>query len=75
MFIWDTGSNGYVGVDSSIALPDGAIYVLYRVDAGVPTLVETGHIKAQCMDRASPESDSLMVTLVNTGGPVDTEVA
>ncbi len=77
VFMWDTLSNRYSGVDSSMAPPDGAIYILYRVDESgilqVP-LVETGYIEAQCLDRESPTSDSLMVKLVNTGGSIDREV-
>ena len=77
VFIWDTGSNGYSGVDSSMAPAGGAIYVLYRMEGAVPRvpLVETGYIKAECADRQSPQSDSLTVTLVNTVGGIDREVA
>ncbi|UCG52735.1 MAG: hypothetical protein JSW58_04070 [Candidatus Latescibacterota bacterium] len=78
VFTWD-GSNGYTGVDSSMAPPEGAIYVLYRVVNGeleTPP-VEIGYVEANCVTHESqpPVADDLSVTLFRKEGPLHTEVA
>jgi hypothetical protein len=77
VFTWDPQLNRYTGKDSSMAPPEGAVYILYRVVNGEleDPPVETGYIEAECEAHEFPDADSLAVTLYNTGGSIPTEVA